>query len=200
MSKALLQKSVSVAEYLALEERSKLRHEYCDGEVLLMAGASRRHSRIASNIGGELFGQLRKKTCEVHYGDLRLRVRKTHYVYGDVSIFCGEPELEVYKDTETLLNPKVVFEVLSKSTEARDRGDKAEDYRQLASLSDYLFVSQNKMLVEHYSRQKDESWKLIEYRDPNAKVKLISIGCELNLSDIYAGIKLPQLQLVKKNK
>jgi len=196
MNKALAQKIVSVDEYLALEEKSKARHEYYDGEVLLMAGASRRHSRIASNIGGELYGQLKGKSCEVHYGDLRLRVRETHYVYGDVSIFCGEPELEVYKDTETLLNPKVVFEVLSKSTEARDRGDKAEDYRQLASLTDYLFVSQNKMLIEHYSRQKDGSWKLIEYREPDAKLKLSSIGCDLLLSDVYSNIQLPQLRLV----
>lgn len=141
MSKALAKKILSVDEYLEFEEKSKQKHEYIDGEVLLMAGASRRHSRIASNIGGELFGQLKGKNCEVHYGDLRLRVRETHYVYGDVAVFCGEPEIEVYKETETLLNPKVIFEVLSKSTEARDRGEKAEDYRQLVSLSDYLFVS-----------------------------------------------------------
>lgn len=196
MSKALAKKILSVDEYLEFEEKSKQKHEYIDGEVLLMAGASRRHSKIASNIGGELFGQLKGKNCEVHYGDLRLRVRETHYVYGDVAVFCGEPEIEVYKETETLLNPKVIFEVLSKSTEARDRGEKAEDYRQLASLSDYLFVSQNKMLVEHYSRQKDGSWKLVEHRDANSRIRLSSIRCDLLLSDIYAGIQLPQFRLI----
>lgn len=196
MNKALAHKLFSVDEYLEFEEKSKQKHEYIDGEVLLMAGASRRHSRIASNIGGELFGQLKGKNCEVHYGDLRLRVRETHYVYGDVAVFCGEPEIEVYKETETLLNPKVIFEVLSKSTEARDRGEKAEDYRQLASLSDYLFASQNKMLVEHYSRQKDGSWKLVEYRNANSRIRLSAIRCELLLSDIYAGIQLPQFRLI----
>lgn len=198
MRNAISQRSYSVDEYLALDHKAKDRHEFMDGDVFLMAGASRRHSRISSNIGGELFGQLKNKknNCEVHYGDLRLKVRPTHYVYGDVSIFCGEPELEVYKETETLLNPKIVFEVLSKSTEARDRGAKAEDYRQLPSLTDYFFVSQSKMLVEHYTRQKDGSWNLVEFRDPSASIELLSIGCKLSVADIYHGIDLPKLRLV----
>lgn len=196
MSKALANKIYSVDEYLDLEERSKNRHEYLDGEVLLMAGASRRHSRIASNIGGELFQQLKGKQCEVHYGDLRLKVRKTHYVYGDVAVFCGEPELEVYKETETLLNPKVIFEVLSKSTEARDRGEKASDYRQIESLTDYFLVAQNKVSIEHYSRQKDGSWKLREHRDAASRIQLSSIDCELTVADIYAGVELPKLRLI----
>ena len=197
MKKASLQKLVSVDDYLEFEEKSKQKHEYIDGEVILMAGASRRHSKIASNIGGELFGQLKGTECEVHYGDLRLRVRKTHYVYGDVAVFCGEPELEIYKETETLLNPKVIFEVLSKSTEARDRGEKAEDYRQMPSLTDYLFVAQHKMLVEHYIRQQDgSSWRLTEYREPDARISLSSIKCELTLADIYREVQLSQLRLV----
>lgn len=196
MSNALAQKRYTVPEYLELEERSRKRHEYVDGEILSMAGASRRHSRIASNIGGELFGQLKGKRCEVHYGDLRLKVRKTHYVYGDVAIFCGDPELEIYKETETLLNPKVIFEVLSKSTEARDRGEKAQDYRQIPSLNDYLLVVQNKCLVEYYSRQRDGSWKLKEYRDMDDTVKLASINCELTVGDVYSGVDLPKLRLI----
>lgn len=196
MRKASSQKRMSVDDYLAFEEKSKHKHEYIDGEVLLMAGALRRHSKIASNIGGELFGQLKGKSFEVHYGDLRLRVRKTHYVYGDVAVFCGEPELEVYKDTETLLNPVIIFEVLSRSTEARDRGEKAEDYRQMSSLTDYLFVAQHKMLVEHYIRQSDASWKLVEYREPEDIVKLVSIQCELSLADMYRDIQFSTLRLV----
>lgn len=196
MSKAVANKIYSIDEYLEFEGKSRRKHEYVDGEILLMAGASRRHSRIASNIGGELYLRLKGTNCEVHYGDLRLRVRETHYVYGDVAIFCGEPELEVYKETETLLNPKVIIEVLSKSTEARDRGQKAEDYRQLASLTDYLFVSQNKMLVEHYSRQNDGSWKLVEYREPESKVILSGIDAEIMLADVYAGVQLPKLRLI----
>ena len=196
MSNALARKQYTVNEYLDFEEHSRQRHEYMDGEIVAMAGASRRHSRIATNIGGELYQQLKKKRCEVHYGDLRLRVRKTHYVYGDVAVFCGEPELEVYKYTETLLNPKVIFEVLSKSTEARDRGDKASDYRQIESLTDYFLVAQNRVHIEYYSRQKDGSWKLLEYRKLEDAIRLSSISAELGVSDVYAGIDLPKLRLV----
>lgn len=196
MKSAVTKQNVTVAEYLDLESKSRRKHEFIDGDVLQMAGASRRHSKIASNIGGELFGQLKGTDCEVHYGDLRIKVRPTHYVYGDVSVFCGEPEIEKYKDAETLLNPRVVFEVLSRSTEARDRGEKAQDYRQLPSLTDYFFVSQDKSFVEHYSRQKDNSWKLVEYREPDDEIRLSGINCVLTVRDIYMGVDLPKLRLV----
>ncbi|HCA59825.1 MAG TPA: hypothetical protein DEP46_17800 [Blastocatellia bacterium] len=197
MKSAVTKQNVNVEEYLDLESKSRRKHEFIDGDVLLMAGASRRHSKIASNIGGELFGQLKGTDCEVHYGDLSIRVRPTHYVYGDFSVFCGEPEIEKYKDAETLLNPRVVFEVLSRSTEARDRGEKAQDYRQLASLTDYFFVSQDKISVEHYVRQNDNSWKLIEYRELDDEIRLSGIKCTLKVKDIYNGVELPKLRLVE---
>jgi Uma2 family endonuclease len=196
MKQATAEKLMSVEEYLAFEEKSKIRHEYMDGEIFSMAGATRKHSKIASNIGIELGYKLKGKGCEVHFGDLRVKARKKHYVYGDVTIFCGNPELEVYKETEILLNPKVVFEVLSKSTEARDRGDKAQDYRRLPSLTDYVLVSQKRMFVEHFVRQDDGRWKLFEYSEPQENLILESIGCELYLSDIYFEIQLPQIKLL----
>lgn len=196
MSKAFANKIFSINEYLDFEGKSKQKHEYFDGEILLMAGASRRHSRIASNIGGELYIQLSRAQTARSIMVICVCVFARLTTSTDVAIFCGEAELEVYKETETLLNPKVIFEVLSKSTEARDRGDKAEDYRRLASLSDYLFVSQNKMLVEHYSRQNDGSWKLVEYREPDSRVRLSGIDAELLLSDVYAGVQLPKLRLI----
>ncbi len=193
---ATKQKLISEAEYLAFEEKSKIRHEFMDGEIFSMAGATRKHSKISSNIGIELGYKLKGKGCEVHFSDLRVRARKNHYVYGDVTIFCGEPELDIYKETEILKNPKIVFEVLSKSTEARDRGDKAQDYRRLPSLTDYVLVSQKRMFVEHFVRQTDGNWKLFEYSEQGEKLIFESIGCELLLSDIYFEIKLPQLKLV----
>ena len=196
MSQALAIKQLSVEEYLAFEEKAKFRHEYMDGEIFSMAGATRKHSKIASNIGIELGPQLKGKGCEVHFSDLRVRARKNHYVYGDVTIFCGEPELEIYKETEILLNPKVIVEVLSKSTEARDRGDKAQDYRRLPSLTDYVLVSQKRMFVEHFVRQEDNHWKLFEYTQTSEKLAFASIGCELFLSDIYFEINSVQLTLV----
>lgn len=192
---ATKQKLMTVEEYLEFDEKSKIRHEFMDGEVFAMAGATRKHSKIASNIGIELGYQLKGKGCEVHFSDLRIRSRKKHFVYGDVTIFCGEPELEIYKETEILLNPKIVVEVLSKSTEARDRGDKAVDYRRLPSLTDYVLVSQKRMFIEHFVRQNDGSWKLFEYSEPVKEINFVSFGCRLLLSDIYFEIKLPQLKL-----
>ena len=191
------QRLMTVEEYFEFESKSKIRHEYMDGEIFAMSGARRNHSLISSNIGGELYGQLKNRDCEVHYGDLRVRARGSHYVFGDVVVACGELQLEVYKDIEILLNPTVVFEVLSKSTEARDRGEKAQDYRRLPSLQEYILVSQKEILVEHFTRQRNGSWQLIEYREPHEKIVLASINCELLLADVYNGVKFPQLKLVK---
>lgn len=188
---------LTVEQYFELELKSKIRHEYMDGEVFAMSGARRNHSLISGNIGGELYGQLKNRDCEIHYGDLRVRARGTHYVFGDVVVACGELELETYKDIEILLNPTIVFEVLSKSSETRDRGEKAQDYRRLASLREYLLVSQKEMLIEHFIRQTDNTWRLIEYREASDKIVLPSINCELLLTDVYANVKFPQLKLVK---
>jgi len=193
---AIKENLISVEEYLAFEEKSRLRHEYMDGEVFLMAGGKRRHSLIGSNIGGELFGQPRERKCEIHYGDLRIKSRATHYVYSDVVIMCSEMQIETCKQTETLLNPQIIFEVLSKSTEARDRGDKAKDYRSLESLTDYLLVSQEEMFVEHYIRQDDGGWKLIEYKEPNDEITLLSIGCKIALRDVYRRVEFPKIKLI----
>lgn len=193
---AIKENLINVEEYLAFEEKSKLRHEYMDGEVFLMAGGKRRHSLIASNIGGELYGQLKERKCEIHYGDLRIKARATHYVYSDVVITCGEMQIESYKQMETLLNPQIIFEVLSKSTEARDRGEKAKDYRSLKSLTDYLLISQEEMFVEHYIRQNEGGWKLIEYKEADEEISLSSIECKIALRDVYRQVEFPKLKLI----
>ncbi len=190
------QEFVPVESYLAFEEKSKRKHEYMDGEIFAMAGATRKHSKIASNIGIDLGYKLKGNGCEIHFGDLRIKASESHYVYADVSIFCENSEFETYKDSEILLTPKVVFEVLSKSTEARDRGDKAQDYRRLTSLSDYVLVSQKRIFVEQFVRQSDNSWRLFEFNELGQKLKLSSINCELSLADIYFEVNLPQLNLV----
>lgn len=109
MKQATAEKLTSVEEYLAFEEKSKIKHEYMDGEIFSMAGATRKHSKIASNIGIEFGYKLKGRGCEVHFGDLRVKARKTHYVYGDVTIFCGEPELDFYKEVEILLISQSYF-------------------------------------------------------------------------------------------
>lgn len=190
---------MTVEEYLAFEERSKIRHEYIDGEVFAMAGSKRNHSLIASNAGTEFAVQLRNRNCEVHFGDLRVKASETSYVYPDVTVVCGGVLL-VPNIFDTLENPTVICEVLSKSTEARDRSEKSKAYRRLASLTDYVLISQNIMSIEHYVRQSDNSWRLYEYTESHEKIVFESIECELTLAEIYRRVEFPQLKLVKSKK
>lgn len=188
---------MSVEEYLVFEEKSNTKHEYSDGEIISIAGAKRNHSLIAGNIFRQLANQLEDKECEVHQNDIKVRVRESRFVYPDVIVGCGELKWE--SNETVLLNPTVIFEVLSKSTEARDRGEKAQDYRRLPDLTDYLLVSQKEMLIEHYIRQSDGSWKLLEYRNAENEINLQSIGCILTIQTVYGKVKFPQLKLVKSD-
>ena len=186
---------MTVEEYLVFESKSKIRHEYSDGEIISMAGAKRNHSLAAGNIFRHLANQLAEKDCEVHQNDIKVRVRENRFVYPDIIVACGELQWE--SNETVLLNPTVIFEVLSNSTETRDRGEKAQDYRQLSHLADYLLVSQKEILIEHYIRQNDGSWKLLEYRNAEERISLQSIGCILLVKDIYAKVKFSHLKLIR---
>lgn len=173
-------------EYLTLERRSETRSEYFDGQIFAMTGASLRHNLIAGNILASLHAQLRERDCQVYASDMRLLVKATGlYTYPDVLVVCGEPLLadDEYKDT--LLNPVVLVEVLSKSTAGYDRGEKFEHYRRIESLAEYLLVAQDKHHVEHFVRQPDRQWLLSETSDLQDTVQLPSISCGLKLSDVY---------------
>jgi len=198
MSQAFAEKYLTEEEYLALEEKSKIRHEFMDGEIFAMAGATRKHNLASTNISTELNLQLRESDCEVYANDFRVRVRGGHNVYPDVAVACGD--IQTTDNDKTLLNPTVVFEVLSKSTEKRDRGDKAQDYYRLKSLQDYVLVSQYYVRVEHFSRQKDNVWTLKIYEDLADEVDLKSIDCKISLKLIYLKLNISPLKLVNKKK
>ena len=186
---------MSVEDYLAFEAKSKVRHEYMDGEIIAMAGASRNHSLIASNINRHVGNQVVSRGCEVHQSDLRVRVRETHYVYPDVVVVCGEVHLAPGV-MDTLLNPTVVFEVLSKSTEYRDRHEKAADYFALDSVREFVLVSQRRMSVEHFVRQGKKEWRLMLFDEPDEGIFFPSLECRLKLAQIYELVKLPALKAV----
>jgi Uma2 family endonuclease len=173
-------------EYLVRERQSESRSEYLDGEIFAMSGASRRHNRIVLNVAFSLDQQLKGKNCEVFASEMRVRVRVPAtdlYTYPDVVVACGEPQFED-AELDTLLNPILIVEVLSKSTEGYDRGAKFEHYRTLPSLSEYLLVAQDRVHVEHWGRETDR-WYLTETNDLGASLELPSIGCTLALSDVY---------------
>ena len=177
--------ALTAADYLRLERAAETKSEYVNGEMRPMPGASRKHNLIATNLLASLHFQLRKSQCEVYPSDMRVKVAATELItYPDISIVCGEPHFDDnYKDT--LLNPTLLVEVLSPSTAAYDRGDKFENYRQLASLQEYLLVAQDKMHVEHYCRQPDHTWLFTEFKQASDHLHLPSVHCELTLADIY---------------
>lgn len=178
----------TAAEYLALERRATYKSEYVNGHIIAMSGASRRHNLIAANISRELSSQLRGRPCESYISDMRVRVSETGlYTYPDVVAVCGDIRF-ADEQTDTLLNPTVIVEVLSASTEAYDRGDKFAHYRRLASLHDYVLVSQDAVRVEHYVRQ-GEKWLLSEASLLTDTVSLASIQCTLVLEDIYDKVR-----------
>ena len=191
MTSAAVQTHLTPEEYLVFERKAIIKHEYRRGHIVAMSGASRAHSFITGDIFGELREQLKGKKCEVHSSDMRVRILSTNaYFYPDVVVSCEEPSFEdnVY---DTLLNPRVILEVLSPSTASFDRGEKFEFYKQLLSLQEYLLVAQDQIRVEHFSRHNSE-WVITEYCKVGDVVPLTSIECQLHLREVYARTQLVQ--------
>ncbi len=181
---------MSVEEYLAIERKATCKSEYCNGEMFAMSGASRRHNLIAVNIAATLHARLKDRPCEIYTSDMRVKVSRTGlYTYPDVVVACGEPAFED-AEVDILLNPILLFEVLSKSTEDYDSGRKFKHYRTLASLREYLLVAQDRYHVMHYTRQSDITWLFSETFDISDQVPLSSLDCAIALSEIYAKVRL----------
>lgn len=178
-------------EYLARERAAEFKSEYYDGRVYAMAGASREHNLIGGNIARALGNQLEDRSREAYSLDMRVRVSPAGlYTYPDLAVVCGTPRFEDDR-RDTLLNPTVVVEILSPSTEAYDRGEKFANYRRLESLREYVLVSQNRICVERFTRRGDE-WFFTEWNQPNETLMLDSVGCALSLSAVYARVEVPQ--------
>jgi Uma2 family endonuclease len=172
-------------EYLAFERASEERHEYIDGEIFAMSGASYAHVRIVSNLSDCLRNTLRGGPCVPLTNDMRVRAGATRFCYPDVVVLCGPPELE---DDDILLNPTLIVEVLSETTEAYDRGAKFSYYRGLSSLREYLLVSQRETRIEQFARQADGRWLLSEATE--GELPLPSLGVALPVAAIYEGVPL----------
>lgn len=188
---ALPKTYVREEDYLEMERASETKHEYYNGEVFEMAGASRKHTIITMNTGASLHAQLRKRPCTVHQSDLRVKIPATRfYTYPDVVVVCGEALFDDrYEDI--LLNPTLIAEVLSPSTEAYDRGEKFRLYRTSASLQEYLLISQEKVYIEHFQRDGD-AWRLQDADALEAVITLSSIGCTLALADVYEKVRFEE--------
>lgn len=179
---------ITPSEYLEIERKAEIKSEYINGRMYTMSGASERHNVIAGNTQSEIRLQLRGRDCRAYVSDMRVKVSPTRmYTYPDVVAVCGERQFEdSYVDT--LLNPTVIIEVLSESTEAYDRGEKFAHYRRLESLREYVLIAQNKIRIEHYRRE-GEGWLLSEISDSAGTVHLSSIDCHIAVAAIYEKVE-----------
>ena len=187
MAHAAERRQMTEVEYLAFELDAQVKHEYVAGEVFAMAGASLRHNAIVANLVGLLSQALRGGPCRVFPSDLKVHIRSRDvFTYPDVSVVCGE--VAVYPgSSDVVTNPKVVFEVLSDSTERYDRGDKAEAYRTIPSLSEHVLLVQHRAHVECYARQGDGGWVLRESGAGGA-ITIPSLSLPLKVDEVYRGV------------
>ena len=172
-------------EYLEIERRAAYKSEYCEGEMFALAGAPETHNLIAGNLFGGIHAQLRSRACRAYGSDMRVHVNATGlYTYPDVLVVCQKPQfLDGQRDT--LLNPTLISEVLSPSTEAYDRGRKFENYRSVESLAEYLLVASDRMHADLYTRRQDGGWLLTSADGPAGTLSLASVNCQIALADIY---------------
>lgn len=179
------QNKLTEAEYLAIERASESRHELVGGEMFAMTGARLAHGLVVGNVFAALHRQLRQGDCFVVSSDLKVKVVATgDFFYPDVIVACGEPEFAGDR-SDILLNPKVIVEVLSESTMNYDRGQKFGSYRLIPSFAEYLLLTQDRRHAEHFERQSDGRWLLSETDAADAVVELRSIGCALDLDEVY---------------
>jgi Uma2 family endonuclease len=176
---------MAASEYLPWEREQTERHEFLRGEVLSMAGGSPRHAALIAAVTGELVVGHRGRPCRVLASDQRIVAEEgEHYVYADVSVVCGKMQL-AQGTNDVLANPAVVVEVLSKSTEAHDRGKKWDGYRTIASVTDYVLLSQSAPRIDHYQRQEGGEWR---YRVAGSGSRVtLKTGVALDVDPLYAG-------------
>ena len=189
---ALPKRFFTPEEYLELEAKAEYKSQYFVGEIFAMAGAQPSHDKITSNLIVALGLRFRGRPCDVFTSDMRVRAADDMYTYPNVTALCGEPKFAtIGQQPPSLLNPRVIFEVLSPSTEAFDRGIKFARYRRLETLTDYVLVSADRMRVEHHRLRDDGVWDYEDLADPDERLRLTGVGCELPLAEIYERVKLP---------
>jgi len=182
---AIPKTKLTPAEYLKIERKAEYKSEYYKGEMFAMAGAKRNHTKIVGNLSGLLWQHLKSKDCEFHPNDMRVFVPKTGlYTYPDLTVVCGEVKFQddVF---DTLLNPVLLIEVLSDSTEGYDRGKKFQHYRSIESLQEYVLVAQDEARIEKYVRHGDGFWLLSEAVGLDSEIEFSTIECRIPLREVY---------------
>ena len=184
----------NIEEYIEFDKNSEERWEYFDGVVVSMSGGTLIHNRISTNLVAGLRGKALEKGCEVLAGDMRIKVPKAPpYRYADIVVVCGPPVIEQIQGLDVLVNPRLIVEILSSSTEAYDRGKKFVSYKSIESFEEYLLVAQDRPYITHYLRQPDGSWSRTDVEGLDNEIELSSISCKLSLREIYELVEFPDL-------
>jgi Uma2 family endonuclease len=180
----------TLEEYLALERESEVRYEFWNGDIFAMSGGSRSHDRITLNVTQIFLNQLQGRNCHLFSAGMQIKVPSAlPYRYSDGSVACDKVEMDQFNGTDRLLNPILIMEVLSPSTEAYDRGDKFSRYKSIPSFREYLLIAQHRPHITHYLKVNTDKWDYDEYNDLSDKVILPSIDCTLALSDVYRDVE-----------
>lgn len=182
---ATQQRFYSIEEYLTLEEAADYKSEYIDGKIFPMTGGSTNHNQIALNFSTELNFAFKKLDYRIFMGDIRLWIpQKRIFTYPDVMVLAGEPEY--YSDrTDTITNPILIVEVLSKSTSSYDKGEKFDAYRIIHTFQEYVLIDQTRVYLEQYFKSAKKQWTLREYDEEDNAIALNSVNLQISFSDIY---------------
>jgi len=179
----------TLEEYFELERASEIKYEYWGGEVFAMSGTSLEHEQVFGNVFTSLRNQVRGRSCHVFSSNLRIKVPAAPpYRYPDVTALCGQPHYEIIGGLDALINPALIVEILSPSTEGYDRGDKFTEYKSIPSFAEYLLIAQHRPHVTHYVRQPDGEWRYAEANMLSDVLTLPALDCVLSLSEVYQDV------------
>ncbi|SRR6185295_4921428 len=184
----------NIEEYIEFDKNSEERWEYFDGVVVSMSGGTLVHNQLSTNLLSGLRMPALAKGCRVLPADMRIKVPKAPpYRYADIVVVCGPPVIEQIQGLDVLVNPRLIVEILSSSTEAYDRGKKFVSYKSIDSFEEYLLVAQDRPYITHYVRQADGSWSRTDIEGLDSEIELSSISCKLALREIYELVEFPDL-------
>ena len=186
-----LKRRYTLEEYLALERESDEKHEFWNGEIFAMSGGTLPHDLIMDNVFNRLHSQLIDKDCRVFSSNRQIKVPiAPPYRYADGSVVCGKVEAEPFNGCDLLVNPVLLYEVLSPTTEAYDRGLKFTYYKSIPTLKEYLLIAQDRPYVTHFIKRSEQEWTQREYNSLSDIIELFSVDCTLPLSEIYRDVEL----------
>lgn len=189
---AVPKERLTIEEYIEFDKNSEERWEYFNGSIISMSGGTLVHNQISANVLTGLRHDALAQGCQVLPADMRIKVPKAlPYRYADIVVVCGPPVVEKVQGLDVLVNPSLIIEILSESTEAYDRGQKFVSYKSIESFREYLLVAQDKPSITHYVRQADGSWLRTDIEGLDNEIELVTISCKMSLREIYALVEFP---------